>query len=313
MVLYILRRLAAGLVLAVLVTFITYLLLSPSFESIVRGMLGSSSTDANVAPAMASYGFDRPVVVQYLDWLAGVFRGDLGNSMFTSEPVAGAVGRRLGVTLSVVLPALAISLVVSVLLGVVAAVRGGVIDKVTQVVSLAGFLLPSLLLAIALVLLFAITLRWLPATGYTPASENFGRHVATITIPVVVLLIAGVANLAAQVRGAMIGELRKDYVRTLRARGLPERRIVLRHALRSAAGPAITVLGLEFLAMLGGALFIEKVFALPGFGSFSLTAALRGDVPVIMCVTAFVVLLTVAINLVVDLVNGWLNPKARLL
>ena len=127
------------------------------------------------------------------------------------------------------------------------------------------------------------------------------------------LLIAGVANMAAQVRGAMIGELRKDYIRTLRARGIPESQIILSHALRNAAGPAITVLGLEFLTMLGGALFIEKVFALPGFGTFSLNAALRGDVPVIMCVTAFVVILTVVINLVVDLINGWLNPKARLL
>lgn len=313
MISYILRRLAAGLLLALLVTFITFLLLSPSFESIVRNILGTSGTDENVAAKMQQLGLDRPVLVQYFDWLVGVFQGDFGRSLFTSEPVAAAAAQRLGVTLSIVIPALSITLVISVVLGVVAAVRGGAIDKVAQGISLAGFLLPSLLLAIVLVLIFAVTLHWLPATGYSPPSEDFGRYVLTIMIPVAVLLIGGIANMAAQVRGAMIGELRKDYVRTLRARGLPESQIIVAHALRNAAGPAVTVLGLEFLTMLGASLFIEKVFALPGYGTYALNAALRGDVPVIMSLTAFVVMLTVAVNLAVDLLNGWLNPKARVL
>lgn len=312
MPLYILRRLVAAIVLALLVTFITYLLLSPSFESIVRGTLGTAATDENVADRMRVLGLDRPLIVQYLEWLGGAVRGDFGQSLFTSEPVAPAVAQRLSVTLSIVLPALAITLLVSTILGVVAAVRGGAVDKLAQGVSLIGFLLPSLLLAIALVLLFAITLKWLPATGYTPPAENFGRYLQSIAIPVFVLLIAGVANMAAQVRGTMIGELRKDYIRTLRARGMSEPTIILAHALRNAAGPALTVLGLEFLAMLGGSLFIEKVFALPGFGTFSFSAALRGDIPVIMCIAAFTVFLTVTINLVIDLVNGRLNPKARI-
>jgi peptide/nickel transport system permease protein len=161
------------------------------------------------------------------------------------------------------------------------------------------------------VLIFAVTLHLLPATGYTPPSENLGRYLATITIPVIALLIGGVANMAAQVRGTMIGELRKDYVRTLRARGIPSKSVVFRHALRNAAGPALTVLGLEFLTMLGGALFIERVFALPGYGTFAFSSAMRGDIPVIMGITAFTVLLAVAINLLVDLLNGWLNPKAK--
>ncbi|WP_285244177.1 ABC transporter permease [Pseudarthrobacter sp. fls2-241-R2A-127] len=312
MITYVLRRLGAGIILAVLVTFITYLLLAPSFEKIVRSILGTAATDANVAGRMQKLGYDRPVGVQYLDWLGGVFKGDFGRSLFTSELVGPAVTQRLGVTLSIVLPALAITVLLSIALGVIAAVRGGTIDKISQGVSLIGMLVPSLLLAIVLVLIFAVTLRWLPATGYAAPSSNFDGYLRTAAIPIFVLLIGGVANMAAQVRGAMIGELRKDYVRTLRARGMKNTTVVMQHALRNAVGPAVTVLGLEFLAMLGGALFIEKVFALPGFGTYAFSAALRGDVPVVMGITGFTVLLTVTINLLADLVNGWLNPKARL-
>lgn len=310
---YILRRFAAGIVLAVLVTFITYLLLSTSFDSIARGILGSAGTDETVAAKIAQLGWDRPLLIQYGDWLLHAVQGDLGRSLFTSEAVVPAVTQRLGVTLSIVLVALALSVLLSIVLGVTAAVRGGVIDRLAQGISLVGLLVPGLLLSIGLVLVFAITLKVLPATGYTAPNVDFGRYVATITIPVVVLVIAGTASMSAQVRGAMIGELRKDYVRTLEARGLSRRAIVIKHVLRNAAAPAVTVLGFEFITMLGGAIFIEKVFALPGYGSFSLTSALRGDVPVILGITAFSVLLVVLVNLVVDLAIGWLTPKARML
>jgi peptide/nickel transport system permease protein len=195
----------------------------------------------------------------------------------------------------------------------VAAARGGAADRVAQGVSLIGYIVPNLLIAIVLVVVLSIELRWLPATGYTPLSEDPARWAGAIAIPVIALAVGGVANLAAQVRGTMIDELRKDYVRTLRTRGVPRRSIILRHALRNAAGPALTVVSLQFIAMLGGALIIEKMFALPGFGSYAFESSMRGDVPIIMGLTLFAVLLVVGVNLVVDLLNGWLNPKARLL
>jgi peptide/nickel transport system permease protein len=312
MLLYIARRVAAGLVLAVLVTFITFLLLSFSFDGIVRSILGSSANDESVTALKASLGLDRPLIVQYLEWLGSAFQGNFGTSYFTSEPVAPAVAQRLSVTLSVVLVALVITVVLSVTLGVVSAVRGGAIDRFAQMLSLFGLVFPGLLLAIVLVVVFAVNLRWLPATGFTPFAESPARWAATITIPVIVLVIAGTANMAAQVRGAMMDELRKDYVRTLRTRGYGTTAIVIRHALRNAAGPALTVLGFEFIAMLGAALIIEKVFALPGYGTFAFASALRGDIPVVMGVTAFGVLLVVLVNLAIDVLNGWLRPKARL-
>lgn len=312
MIPYILRRFGAGILLALLVTLITFTLLSFSFDAVVRARLGSAATPEAVTAMTATLGFDRPVLVQYFDWLGGVLRGDFGTSLFTSEPVGPAVASRLAVTLSVVLVALVITVIISVALGVVAATRGGVVDRLAQAASLFGYVVPGLLIAIVLVVVFAIHLRLLPATGYTPFNVNPSKWAATITIPVIVLVIAGAANITAQVRGTMIDELRKDYIRTLRTRGISTRSIVLKHALRNAAGPALTVLSFEFISMLGGALIIEKVFALPGFGTFAFNSSLQGDITVIMGITLFSVLLVVSINLLVDLVNGWLNPKARI-
>ncbi|MDQ0691303.1 ABC transporter permease [Arthrobacter sp. W4I7] len=214
-------------------------------------------------------------------------------------------------TLSVVLVALLLVAVVSVVLGVTAAIRGGVVDRVVQLVSLVGLVLPALLVAILLVVVFSVQLKLLPATGFVPFASNPVRWAASITLPVIVLSLSGVANIASQVRGSMLDELRKDYVRTLTTRGISTRSIVLKHALRNASGPALTVLSLEFIAMLGGALIIEKVFALPGYGIFSFTSSIQSDIPVIMGITLFAVLLVVGVNLLVDLAAGWLNPKAR--
>jgi peptide/nickel transport system permease protein len=311
MISYIAKRLGTGVVLALLVTFITFLLLSASFEDVARTILGPSANEETTAALMSARGWDRPVLVQYGEWLFGALRGDFGTSVYTSLPVAGSVMQRLLVTLSVIVPALAITAVLSTLLGVWAATRGGVVDRIAQGISLVGYIVPGLLLAIGLVVIFAVQLKWLPATGYTPPAEDAGAWVRSITIPVIVLTIGGVANLAAQVRGRMIDELRRDYVRTLRTRGVSSNSIVIKHALRNAGSPALTVLSLEFIQMFGAALIIENVFALPGFGSFAFNASLQGDIPVILGVTAFGVVLVTVVNLSTDLLNGWLNPKAR--
>ena len=310
---YILRRLAAGIVLAVLVTFITFLLLSTSFEDVAHTMLGQSANEETTAALMQSMGWDRPVLVQYGDWLAHAVTGDFGQSVYTSLPVAPSVMQRLAVTLSIIVPALLITTVVAIALGVWSAARGGIADRIAQGLSMVGYLLPGLLLAIGLVIVFAVQLKWLPATGFTPFAQDPAAWLRSITIPVIVLVIGGAANMTAQVRGRMIDELRRDYVRTLRTRGVSSRDLIVKHALRNAGGPALTVMSLEFIQMLGGALIIENVFALPGYGSFAFNASLQGDIPVIMGIAAFGVLLVTAVNLTTDLANGWLNPKARVL
>ncbi|WP_084106307.1 ABC transporter permease [Demequina sp. NBRC 110056] len=312
MLLYSARRLLAGFVLFVIVAFITYWLLSFSFDSVIAARLGASATPETIAEVRADYGLDRPVVVQYVDWLAGVFQGDLGRSFYTQEPVIDAIPPRLFVTLSIVVPALIIATIIAVFLGTFAASRGGGADKAAQGVMLFGYLVPNLLIAILLTVVLAINLGWLPATGYVRFGDDPAGWLKSITIPVIALFIGGAANIANQVRGTMIDELRKDYVRTLRTRGVSARTVVYKHALRNAAGPALTVFGLTFINMFGGALIIEQVFALPGFGTFSFNSALQGDFPVLMGLTVFGVGMTVTINLLTDLANGWLNPKARI-
>ncbi|OHV21343.1 ABC transporter permease [Parafrankia soli] len=311
MLLYVLRRLALGVVLALLVTLVTFLLLSFSFEDVVRTILGQSATPDTVDALMAEKGYDRPLIVQYGEWLGGAFTGDFGDSAYTSVSVAPTVVQRLGVTMSVIIPALLIMVVVSVALGLWSAARGGVADRVAQLISLIGYVVPPLLLAIVLVYVLGVRLKWLPATGFTEFGDDPAAWARSVTIPVTVLVIGGIANMTAQVRGRMIDELRRDYIRTLRTRGVSTRSILLRHALRNAASPALTVLSLEFIQIFGSALIIENVFALPGFGSYAFNASLQGDIPIIMCVTTFGVLLVIAVNLITDLANGWLNPKAR--
>ncbi|MDF2993035.1 MAG: transporter permease, partial [Microbacterium sp.] len=203
MFLYIAKRLGAGIVLALLVSFITFMLLSTSFEDVARTILGPSATPENVAGIMASKGWDRPAIVQYVDWLGHALTGDFGVSVYTSLPVAPSVLQRLVVTLSIIVPALIITAIVATFLGVWSASRGGAVDRISQGLSLVGYLFPGLLLAIGLVVIFAVQLKWLPATGFTPFAEDPAGWARSITIPVIVLVIGGAANMTAQVRGRM--------------------------------------------------------------------------------------------------------------
>jgi peptide/nickel transport system permease protein len=311
-VLYVLRRLVIGVVLAVLVTFITFLLLSGSFRDMVSTLLGPDATPESVTGRMHDLGYDRPLIVQYGDWLLHAVRGDLGTSLFTNQAVFPAVTSHMVVTMSIVFPGLVIALILSVVLGVWAATRSGAPDRIAQGISLVGHVVPALLTAIVLVVVFAVELKIFPATGYVSFGDSPVGWLRSTTLPVVVLVIAGMAAITAQVRGSMIDELGKDYVRTLRTAGLPTRSIVLKHALRNAGSPALTVTSLQFIQLFSYSVIIENVFALPGFGSFAFTSSQNIDVPVIMGVTIVSVVLVTVVNLIADIANGYLNPKARL-
>ena len=312
MILYVLRRLVIGVVLAVLVTFITFLLLSGSFRDMVSTLLGPDATPESVTGRMHDLGYDRPLIVQYVDWLLHALRGDLGTSLFTSQRVLPAVMSHMVVTMSIVFPGLVIALVLSVVLGVWAATRSGAPDRIAQGISLVGHVVPALLTAIILVVVFAVEAKIFPATGYVPFGDSPIGWVRSTTLPVAVLVIAGMAAITAQVRGSMIDELGKDYVRTLRTAGLSTRSIVFKHALRNAGSPALTVTSLQFIQLFSYSVIIENVFALPGFGSFAFTSSQNIDVPVIMGVTIVSVVLVTVVNLIADIANGYLNPKARI-
>jgi len=311
MLTFVARRLLSGVVLVVVVATATFFLLAAGGGSIARSLLGETASPAQVDAKAAELGLDRSVVAQYADWASGAVRGDLGTSWLTNQPVTTALVDRLPVTLSVAIGSIVITAVASVLLGVLAAVRRGWIDRVVQVLAVVGFAMPGLWFALLLVLGAAIALEWFPATGYVPLTESASGWLLSLTLPVVAVAVTSVAATAQQVRSAMIGTLEEDYVRTLRSRGLPERRVVLRHALRNAAPNGLTVLSLQFISLLGSTIVIERIFALPGIGSMVLAATVGGDNPQVLGVVVMMVVVVVAVNLAIDLANGWLNPKVR--
>ncbi|GAA3100625.1 ABC transporter permease [Kribbella aluminosa] len=305
------RRLVACVVLVVVIAGITFMLAFSGTGNVARNLLGENATPDQLAAKNAELGLNKPLLAQLGTWAQHALRGDLGISWFTNEPVAQAIANRLPVTLSMVVLAVALTALISVGLGVAAAVRGGWLDRVIQVLSVAGFALPNFWVALVLVVFFSVTLGALPATGYVRLSESPGGWAAALVLPVASLVIGSTASAAQQVRGAVIDVLRQDFVRTLRARGISPRSVLFRHALRNAATPALTVLSLQFIALLGGAVVVEKVFAIPGLGTLTINAALQGDVPVLMGVVVTLVVLVVVVNLVIDIVSGWVNPKVR--
>jgi peptide/nickel transport system permease protein len=308
---FVLRRLAAGVVLIVVVSVATFFLLYATGGDIARTILGQTASQETVDLKTHELGLDRPLLTQFGDWISHAVRGDFGTSWFTGQPVVDAITSRAAVTLSLVIGATLVSAVVAVLLGVLAAKRGGWIDRLVQFISVLGIAIPGFLIAIGLVLVFAIKLGWFEPTGYTQFADSPGGWLASITLPIIALSIGAIAGVTQQVRGSMLDAQRQDWVRTLRSRGLPENRVVYEHALRNAAGPALSVLALQFIALIGGAIFVEVIFALPGLGQVAVGATNQGDIPLVMGLVITVTVLVVIVNLIVDLLQGWLNPKVR--
>lgn len=312
MVSYVLRRLADGVVLIFVVAGVTFLLAFSGSRSVARTILGENATAEQIAAKNHELGLDQPLLAQFGDWLANAVKGNFGASWFTQQPVMEAVADRFPVTLSMVMVAIILVALISVLLGVAAAVRGGALDRAIQVLSIVGFSLPNYWVALMTVLAFAVSLRWLPATGFVRLGDSPAGWARSLVLPVFSLVFGGIANASQQVRGAVIDVLRQDFVRTLRSRGLSGSSVLLRHALRNAAGPALMVLSLQFVGLLGGAVVIERVFAIPGMGTLTVDAALQGDTPVLMGVVVSLVVMVVIVNLVIDIISGWVNPKVRM-
>ena len=214
--------------------------------------------------------------------------------------------------MTLVIGAVVVSAVVSAVLGVWAALRGGWADRLVQVVAVLGFAVPGFLVAVFLVRALALGTHWFKPTGYIPLTTSFSGWVQTVTLPIIALSLATIAGVSQQIRGSVIDAMRQDWVRTLRSRGLPERRVVFKHVLRNAGGPALSVLALSFVGLLGGAVIVEEVFAIPGLGQVAVSATSQGDIPMVMGLVVAVGILVILVNLAIDILHGFLNPKARL-
>lgn len=313
MLIYVLKRLASGIIVFLSVTGLIYFLYNfRGGFAIAFAILGPNATLEQINSKITQLGLDQPLIVQYVQWLGGLFDGTLSKGYISQKPVAELLATRVPVTLSLIFLSLAFTVVFSVLLGVLAANRGGIIDRGVQGLSVLLGAVPGYWLALILVIIFALNLRLFPATGYVPIEESFTRWFGSVFLPSIALALGSIFGLAVWIRSSIIDMRRQDWVRTLRSRGLNSRAIMYRHVLRNAAAPTVQILGLQVIGLLGGTIIVEKIFNLPGLGLFSLANGIAGDVPAVLgAVTVFLIVI-VGINILVDIVNGFLNPKVRI-
>jgi peptide/nickel transport system permease protein len=309
---FVLKRLAAGVVLLFAISLLTFVLLSLGAGNVGRTLLGVTATTEQVAEKNHDLGIDKPLVVQYGVWLSNAVRGDLGDSWSKGDRVWSLLQYRAPITITIVGLSVLLAIILATVLGVAAALRGRGFDRATQTISTVGFAVPGYLIAFFLVWQFSIRWKIFRATGYTRPSEGTGEWLRSVTLPVLALHFASLANLMLQVRGSVKDALALDYVRTLRSRGLSSRRTVFKHILRNAAGPALAVVGVQIIGLLGGAVIVEQVFNIPGIGAYAIQAAGASDVPLVMGIVLITAVLVVVVNLIIDVLSAWLNPKMRL-
>jgi len=275
-------------------------------------LAGEDPSPEAIAHIRAKLHLDDPLPVRYGYWIAGVLRGDLGESARTHQPVLELILQKLPVTIELAILALLIALVISIPAGIVSAVyKGSAVDTGATVFALTGLSTPNFWLGIMLILLFSVELGWLPASGYVSPFENLRANLASMIMPAFVLGNAIAASLMRHMRSSMLQELGADYVRTARAKGLSERVVVLKHALRNALTPVITLGALELGTLLSGAVLTEQVFTIPGFGKLIIDAVFNRDYAVVQGVVLVTATTYIMLNLFADMAYFMLNPRLR--
>lgn len=307
----IVRRLLISIPLVLIVSLFTFVLQAVAPGDSARAILGELYTPEAYARLRHELGLDQPLMVQYGRWLAGAVQGDFGTSPISGLSVTDQIVSRMGPTISIAVATTVVSTLLGVALGAASAVRGGWMGRSVDVLSLVGFALPNFWFALVLIAVFAVGLGVLPAIGYVPLMTSPAEWAATLVLPVTALAVPSVALIAKQARDGMQEALSRDFVHTLRANGASQTSIVFRHALRNAAIPVVTVIGLMFVGLLGGVVLIETVFAMPGLGRMAVDASIQHDVPMVQGLVVTFTVTVVVVNLLVDLAYGWLNPKVR--
>ncbi len=306
MIPFVLRRLVGTIPVLFGVTLIAFTLTYLLPGDPARALAGERYREEDLARVRQEFGLDRPMPVQYLGYLGRLVQGDLGNSFATGRPVASELAERFPRTLLLAIAAMGLASLLGVGLGTLAAWRrGSWLDRAAMTFALGGISLPVFVSAILLLWLFALQLRWVPPSGWITTDPR------AIILPAVTLGIRSAAIVARMTRAQMIEVLEEDYIRTGRAKGVSETGVLLRHALRNALVPVITLVGLDFGSYLSGSVLTESIFAWPGVGQYALTAILRRDFPAIQGTILFLAMIFLLVNLVVDILYGVIDPRIR--
>jgi peptide/nickel transport system permease protein len=308
----VLRRLAATIPVLLFVTAGVFALIHLTPGDPIDAMM-AESVDATVKETLRrDLGLDRPIHVQYVAWMGRLLRGDLGRSIRNQEPVIENVGRRIRPSLQLAALAMVIAVVVAFPVGILSAARRNTpIDGAGSAFSLFGICMPNFLLALLLIFLFGVTLRWLPISGYTDPLEEPVRGLRSLLLPAITLGLALAAVITRTLRSSMLEALSEDYVRTARAKGLSEWRVIRVHVLKNALIPVVTVLGLQLGTLIGGAVITEYVFALPGVGRLVVDAVFARDYPLVQGVVLLIAIGYIVSNLAVDVLYGVIDPRIR--
>jgi peptide/nickel transport system permease protein len=309
---YVLRRILATIPVMVLVALFVFSLLYIAPGDPAAVIAGDQATPADVARIRASLGLDRPFLIRFGEWSWQILHGDLGTSIFTNLPVATMIAQRVEPTLSLLAVTLTFAVTVAVPMGVVAAWRADtLIDRAIMAFAVLGFSVPVFVIGYVLAYVFGLELDWLPVQGYTPLTEGVAPWIENLILPALTLGCVYIALIARTTRAAMLEVLEQDYIRTARAKGIGQPGLLFVHALKNAAVPIVTVIGIGIALLIGGAVVTETVFAIPGIGRLTVDAILRRDYPVIQGVVLLFSFVYVIVNLLVDLTYTVLDPRIR--
>ncbi len=310
---YLIRRLVMLVPTLFLASILIFAIIQLAPGDPARMMLGTEATEQQIARERARLGLDQPIPVRYAVWLSDVARLNLGTSQINNQPVTQLVGNAFPNTLRLALATLTVALLIGFPLGIWAAIRQnrGVDFAVTSLSSL-GLAIPSFWLGLMLILVFSVRLRWLPPSGVGEPGAFFLSNLEYLIMPVIAIAVSNMAVFSRFVRSAMIDVLATDYVRTARAKGLPERIVIVRHALRTTLLPVVTTVGIQFGSLLGGAVVTESVFTYPGIGRLIVRSILNRDYPVVQATLMLVVAIFLITNILVDLSYAYLDPSVKL-
>jgi peptide/nickel transport system permease protein len=314
---YIIRRLIQALVVLILVTLIVFFVMrllpgDPILIYVAQTAELERMPQEKIDELRAEFGLDKPIMVQYANWVAGIFRGDFGTSIFYREDVGKLMRDRFPPTIHIGFLALIVGAIFGVLAGMVAAVRRGKwLDKTVTPLTYVGLTIPVFLLGILLIYAFGVKLGWLPISGYTSPLDDFWLSTRQVIMPVFCLAVFGLAANARQMRSSMLEVTRQDYIRTAWSKGLKERVVVMRHMLKNSLIPVITLMGVSVSIILGGTFLVETVFAIPGVGRLMVTSIFGQDYVVVQAITLIFAVIILLVNLIVDISYAWLDPRIR--
>ncbi|SMH50425.1 peptide/nickel transport system permease protein [Rathayibacter oskolensis] len=307
----ILMRIAISIPVLFIMTILTFFLASLVPGDAATTILGQDATPERIAELNEQLGLNRPILEQYWDWLAGIFRGDLGSSLYSGEEVTRLIGQRFWPTFFLAAFAALVSAVIGVAFGIVAAVKGGWTARALDGLGMLGISLPNFWVALLLIVFFSGTLGLFPAVGYTAPEKDFGGFVSHLVLPVAALSIAGVALIAKQTRESMAEALSRDFMRFMQANGIPRRQLIFKYGLRYASIPILATISATFVTHIGGTVTLESVFAIPGMGSLVARSTTNHDLSTIQgAVLTFTVAILI-VNIVTDVIYSFLNPKVK--